>query len=72
MTNGQNLIQIQIGYWSLIPLDTQEPYLLGAWDYLIKGVQWAQQFGLKVMIDLHGGTSTSLQYTARGLPQSRV
>jgi aryl-phospho-beta-D-glucosidase BglC (GH1 family) len=55
----QNLIRIQIGYWSLIPLDTQEPYLVGAWDYLIKGVLWAQQFGLKVMIDLHGGTSST-------------
>lgn len=51
----QNLIRIQIGYWSLLPLVNNEPYLPGAWDYLKLGVQWAQQYGLKVMIDLHGG-----------------
>ena len=51
----QNLIRIQIGYWSLVPLSTGEPYDTGAWDYLVKGVKWAQQFGVKVMIDLHGG-----------------
>jgi glucan 1,3-beta-glucosidase len=40
--------------WSLVPLVAGEPYLPGAFDYLKLGVNWAQQAGLSVMIDLHG------------------
>jgi glucan 1,3-beta-glucosidase len=45
---------VLISDWSLIPLETGEPYLPGAFDYLKLGVNWAQQVGLNVMIDLHG------------------
>nr|XP_018265588.1 glucan 1,3-beta-glucosidase [Kwoniella dejecticola CBS 10117]OBR87746.1 glucan 1,3-beta-glucosidase [Kwoniella dejecticola CBS 10117] len=51
---GLNTVRIQIGYWSIIPLDYGEPYLVGAYDYLKMAVTWASSLGLKVMIDLHG------------------
>ncbi|WVQ97964.1 hypothetical protein IAU59_005084 [Kwoniella sp. CBS 9459] len=51
---GLNTIRIQIGFWSIIPLENGEPYLVGAYDYLKLAVTWAQQLNLKVMIDLHG------------------
>ena len=55
--------------WSIIPLTTDEPYLVGAYDYLKIAVTWARSLNLKagrlephsrlsilsqVMIDLHG------------------
>ncbi|OCF58914.1 glucan 1,3-beta-glucosidase [Kwoniella mangroviensis CBS 10435] len=51
---GLNTIRIQIGFWSVIPLQNGEPYLVGAYDYLKLAVTWAASLGLKVMIDLHG------------------
>jgi aryl-phospho-beta-D-glucosidase BglC (GH1 family) len=29
-----------------------EHFIQGAWDYLVKGIQWAKKYGLKVIIDL--------------------
>lgn len=34
--------------WSIIPLDTNEPYLVGAYPYLKIAVDWAQSLNLKV------------------------
>ena len=51
---GLNTIRVQIGFWSLIPLVSNEPFLVGAFDYLKLAVKWAQGLGLKVMLDLHG------------------
>ncbi|WVQ74069.1 hypothetical protein IAR50_003652 [Cryptococcus sp. DSM 104548] len=52
--SGLNTIRIQIGYWSVIDLSTDEPYLVGAYDYLKLAVTWASSLNLKVMVDLHG------------------
>jgi glucan 1,3-beta-glucosidase len=51
---GLNHVRIPIGYWSVIPIDG-EPYVQGAYDVLGKALDWANDAGLKVMIDLHGG-----------------
>ncbi|KAF2766832.1 putative Exo-beta-1,3-glucanase [Teratosphaeria nubilosa] len=50
---GLNFVRIPIGYWSVSPIDG-EPYVQGAYDYLGKALDWADTYGLKVMIDLHG------------------
>lgn len=47
-------MRIPIGYWSVIPRDG-EPYVQGAYDKLGEALDWANDAGLKVMIDLHGG-----------------
>ncbi|KAF1818090.1 glycoside hydrolase family 5 protein [Dissoconium aciculare CBS 342.82] len=46
-------VRIPIGYWAVDLLD-YEPYVAGSYPYLIQAVQWAQQLGLSVFIDLHG------------------
>ncbi|AAW43031.2 glucan 1,3-beta-glucosidase, putative [Cryptococcus deneoformans JEC21] len=51
---GLNTIRIQIGFWSVIPLENGEPYLVGAYDYLKLAVTWASSLNLKVMVDVHG------------------
>lgn len=50
---GLNHVRIPVGYWSVVPIDG-EPYVQGAYVYLGKALDWAQEAGLKVMIDLHG------------------
>jgi len=49
-----NMVRIPIGYWA-VDTSKGEPYVrANQLDYLTKAVGWAQKYGLKVMIDLHG------------------
>ncbi|KAK0553392.1 hypothetical protein OC846_001334 [Tilletia horrida] len=49
-----NMVRIPIGYWA-VDTSKGEPYVRAdQLDYLTKAVGWAKQYGLKVMIDLHG------------------
>ncbi|ORX37909.1 glycoside hydrolase superfamily [Kockovaella imperatae] len=50
---GLNAVRIPIGYWAVDLLD-YEPYVSGQFPYLIQAVNWAQELGLTVLIDLHG------------------
>jgi glucan 1,3-beta-glucosidase len=50
---GLNFIRIPVGYWSVAPLPN-DPYVQGAYDHLRTAVEWANNNGLKVMLDLHG------------------
>ncbi|KAJ7274414.1 glycoside hydrolase family 5 protein [Mycena haematopus] len=58
---GLNHVRIPVGYWS-VPLtstDTNgsfsvEPYTPGAWPYLLKALNWAKQYNVHTIIDLHG------------------
>ncbi|EPQ54092.1 glycoside hydrolase [Gloeophyllum trabeum ATCC 11539] len=58
---GLNHVRIPIGYWSvpITPADTNyttsvDPYIPGAWPYLLKALNWAKSAGLHVVLDLHG------------------
>ncbi|WWC67849.1 uncharacterized protein I206_101766 [Kwoniella pini CBS 10737] len=64
---GLNTIRIQIGFWSIIPLENGEPYLVGAYDYLKLAVTWATNLGLKVMIDLHGAPGSQNSWDNSGI-----
>ncbi|EGW33121.1 uncharacterized protein SPAPADRAFT_136644 [Spathaspora passalidarum NRRL Y-27907] len=48
-----NLVRIPIGYWAfqLLPKD---PYCQGQERYLDSAIDWAEKYGLKVQIGLHG------------------
>nr|POE99368.1 glucan 1,3-beta-glucosidase [Quercus suber] len=50
---GLNFVRIPIGYWSIMPNDG-DPYIQGAYDHLSNALDWANDNGLKVLIDLHG------------------
>lgn len=50
---GLNAVRIPVGYWA-VDVREDEPYVSGQYPYLIQAVQWAHEFGLQVMIDLHG------------------
>ncbi|KAF2087642.1 glycoside hydrolase family 5 protein [Saccharata proteae CBS 121410] len=51
--NHFNAVRVPIGYWAFKKYQ-QDPYIMGAQDYLDKAIGWARQTGLKVWIDLHG------------------
>ncbi|KAF7316857.1 Glycoside hydrolase family 5 protein [Mycena chlorophos] len=58
---GLNHVRIPVGYWS-VPLESSEtngststaPYTTGAWPYLLQALNWARQYDVHVIIDLHG------------------
>lgn len=52
---GLTHVRIPVGYWAVIPLNDDEPYVNGQLDFLDQAVFWAQSAGLQVIIDLHGG-----------------
>ncbi|KAI8082810.1 glycoside hydrolase superfamily [Halteromyces radiatus] len=50
---GFNHVRIPIGHWAIRP-SSQEPFVPHvAWTYLLRGIQWARKYGLRVMIELH-------------------
>jgi glucan 1,3-beta-glucosidase len=53
---GFNIVRIPIGYWAFQKYE-EDPYIMGAQDYLDQAIGWARQTGLRVVIDLHGRTS---------------
>jgi glucan 1,3-beta-glucosidase len=51
---GLNAVRIPFGYWIIIGKTHQDPYHGAAWEYLDRAVQWAEETGLQVLLDLHG------------------
>ncbi|KAI0020381.1 glucan 1,3-beta-glucosidase precursor [Xylariomycetidae sp. FL0641] len=68
-SKGLNFVRIPVGYWSVKPIDG-DPYVSGAYKYLGKALDWANNNGLKVMIDLHGapGSQNGLDNSGRRGP----
>lgn len=50
---GLNAVRIPLGYWA-VDVNDYEPYVGGQYPYLIRAVNWASEFGMRVLIDLHG------------------
>ncbi|CAG8435154.1 979_t:CDS:10 [Scutellospora calospora] len=50
---GLNHLRIPIGYWALDKIP-EEPFVKGAFQYLVKAVIWAKKYNLNVVLDLHG------------------
>lgn len=50
---GLNFVRIPIGYWA-IETRENEPFLAKvSWQYLLKAIEWARKYGLRVNLDLH-------------------
>ncbi|EKM61608.1 glycoside hydrolase family 5 protein [Phanerochaete carnosa HHB-10118-sp] len=50
---GLNHVRLPIGYWAF-EVGPGEPYCTGQLPYLQQAVSWAETYGLKVIVDLHG------------------
>ncbi|RYP21285.1 hypothetical protein DL767_009299 [Monosporascus sp. MG133] len=51
---GLDHVRIPYSYWAVEVYD-DEPYVFRtSWRYLLRGIEWARQHGLRVKLDLHG------------------
>ncbi|KAI8058598.1 glycoside hydrolase superfamily [Syncephalis plumigaleata] len=50
---GINHVRIPVGYWA-VEKQRHEPWVQGQLKYLTRGINWADQYGIRVIIDLHG------------------
>jgi glucan 1,3-beta-glucosidase len=51
---GINHVRIPIGFWALGGLTADEPYVPSlSWTYLLRGIEWARKYGIRVMVELH-------------------
>lgn len=51
---GLDHVRIPYSYWAVQTYD-DDPYLFRiSWRYLIRGIEWARKYGLRVNLDLHG------------------
>lgn len=52
---GLNWIRLPIGHWAVSKWDNNdEPFLANvAWNYVLKAIQWARKYGLRIQLDLH-------------------
>jgi len=51
---GLNAIRLPFGYWTVLGPAAGEPYVGPALEYIDKAVDWAEEYGLQVVLDLHG------------------
>lgn len=63
---GLNAVRIPLGYWA-VDRRVWEPYVGGQYPYLIRAVNWAQELGLSVLIDLHGAPGSQNGQANSGL-----
>lgn len=64
---GFNMVRIPIGYWAFNVLDN-DPYVTGLQEsYLDQAIQWSQNHGLKVWVDLHGAAGSQNGFDNSGL-----
>lgn len=51
---GLNAVRLPFGYWVVLGGAKGEPYEGPALEYIDRAVAWAEEFGLQVLLDLHG------------------
>jgi len=51
--NGITHLRVPVGYW-IVSINGDEPFVDGGMVYLQRLLGWANQVGLKVIVDLHG------------------
>ncbi|KAF7542133.1 hypothetical protein G7054_g158 [Neopestalotiopsis clavispora] len=50
---GLDHVRIPYSYWAVITYD-DDPYVFRtSWRYLLRGIEWARKYGLRVNLDLH-------------------
>jgi glucan 1,3-beta-glucosidase len=50
---GLDHVRIPYSYWAIKVYDN-DPYVFGkSWRYLLRGIEWARKYGLRVKLDLH-------------------
>lgn len=51
---GLDHVRIPYSYWAVVTYD-DDPYVFRtSWRYLLRAIEWARKYGLRVNLDLHG------------------
>ncbi|KUJ23009.1 glycoside hydrolase [Mollisia scopiformis] len=51
---GLDHVRIPFSYWAVTTYDS-DPYVFRvSWRYLLRGIEWARKYGLRINLDLHG------------------
>ncbi|KAF8852067.1 glycoside hydrolase [Acephala macrosclerotiorum] len=51
---GLDHVRIPFSYWAVTTYDG-DPYVFRvSWRYLLRGIEWARKYGLRINLDLHG------------------
>ncbi|KAI5303387.1 Mitochondrial translocator assembly and maintenance protein 41, partial [Ascosphaera pollenicola] len=51
---GFDHVRIPFSYWAVKTYDGDEYLPHVSWRYLLRGIEWARRFGLRILLDLHG------------------
>uniref|UniRef100_V5EQ05 glucan 1,3-beta-glucosidase n=2 Tax=Kalmanozyma brasiliensis (strain GHG001) TaxID=1365824 RepID=V5EQ05_KALBG len=63
---GLNWVRLPIGFWAFETY-ANEPYLEGvSWNYVLKAIQWARKYGLRINLDLHAVPGSQNAYNHSG------
>lgn len=63
---GLNWVRLPIGFWAFETY-ANEPYLQGvSWNYVLKAIQWARKYGLRINLDLHAVPGSQNGYNHSG------
>ncbi|KAJ6257695.1 glucan 1,3-beta-glucosidase [Drechslerella dactyloides] len=64
---GLDHVRIPFSYWAVAVYDS-DPYVFRvSWRYLLRGIEWARKYGLRIKLDLHGlpGSQNSWNHSGR-------
>lgn len=65
---GLDHVRIPFSYWAVDPIEGEPyvPYI--SWRYLLRGIEWARKYGIRVKLDLHGlpGSQNGWNHSGRG------
>lgn len=63
---GLNWVRLPVGFWALETY-SNEPFLEGvSWNYVLKAIQWARKYGLRINLDLHAVPGSQNGYNHSG------
>mmetsp|Transcript_68693 Transcript_68693/g.180121 ORF Transcript_68693/g.180121 Transcript_68693/m.180121 type:complete len:609 (-) Transcript_68693:35-1861(-) len=51
---GLNAVRLPFGYWVVLGPSEDEPYVGPALEFIDRAVDWAEECGLQIVLDLHG------------------
>ncbi|PTB68940.1 glycoside hydrolase family 5 protein [Trichoderma citrinoviride] len=51
---GLDHVRIPFSYWAVKTYDGDQYVAHTSWRYLLRGIEWARKYGLRVNLDLHG------------------
>ncbi|KAF3909022.1 hypothetical protein ABW21_db0200204 [Orbilia brochopaga] len=64
---GLDHVRIPFSYWAVAVYDSDPFVFRVSWRYLLRGIEWARKYGLRVKLDLHGlpGSQNSWNHSGR-------